>query len=80
MAYFKSGVSRYIITEARVTMHFPVDLKGNAWICCEACAYYRHSSRCCGLNGEPVGKEPNKYVGGLCPLKPVHPAELEDET
>ena len=37
MANFESGVSRYIQTAAVVRVAFPVDLKGNEYICCDAC-------------------------------------------
>mgnify|MGYP004517867805 FL=1 len=75
MAYFESGVSRYIKATATVEVYFPVDLKGNAYICCDACQFYRKSSSRCGLTNEPILWS-GRYVGVDCPLKPAN--EMED--
>lgn len=75
MANFESGVSRYIKATATVKVYFPVDLKGNAYICCDACQFYRKSSSRCGLTNEPMLWS-GRYVGGDCPLKPAN--EMED--
>nr|DAJ03908.1 MAG TPA: hypothetical protein [Caudoviricetes sp.] len=75
MAYFEGGVSRYIKATATVEVYFPVDLKGNAYICCDACQFYRKSSSRCGLTNEPMLWS-GRYVGGDCPLKPAN--EMED--
>lgn len=75
MANFETGVSGYIQVEATVRMSFPVDLKGNAYICCDACQFYRKSSSRCGLTNEPMLWS-GRYVGGDCPLKPAN--EMED--
>lgn len=74
MANFETGVSGYIQVEATVRMSFPVDLKGNAYICCDACQFYRKSSSRCGLTNEPMLWS-GRYVGGDCPLKPVNEKE-----
>lgn len=74
MAYFESGVSRYIKATATVEVFFPVDLKGNEYICCDACQFYRKSSSRCGLTNEPM-LWPGRYVGGDCPLQPVKEEE-----
>ena len=74
MACFESGVSRYIKATATVKVSFPVDLKGNAYICCDACQFYRKSSSRCGLTNEPV-LWTGRYVGGDCPLEPVKEEE-----
>ena len=68
MANFESGISRYITGYACVSNAFPVDLRGNATICCEVCRFYRAASRRCGLTDEVVSY-PGKYVGGRCPLE-----------
>ena len=75
MAYFEGGVSRYIKAMATVEGYLPVDLKGNAYICCDACQFYRKSSSRCGLTNEPMLWS-GRYVGGDCPLKPAN--EMED--
>lgn len=65
---FDSGISRYIHAQAAVTVHFPVDEKGNEYICCEACRYYSMNIRRCKLTDEVI-VFPGKYVGGECPLE-----------
>lgn len=75
MANFETGVSRYIKATATVEVYFPVDLKGNVYICCDACQFYRKSSSRCGLTNEPMLWS-GRYVGGYCPLKPAN--EMED--
>lgn len=75
MANFETGVSRYIKATATVEGYFPVDLKGNVYICCDACQFYRKSSSRCGLTNEPMLWS-GRYVGGDCPLKPAN--EMED--
>lgn len=68
MANFDSGVSGYITAFATVTVHFPVDFRGNRFVCCEQCRYYSRSGRLCQLNKEIV-EFPEKYVGSNCPLE-----------
>ena len=75
MANFETGVSRYIKATATVEVYFPADLKGNVYICCDACQIYRKSSSRCGLTNEPMLWS-GRYVGGDCPLKPAN--EMED--
>ena len=75
MANFETGVSRYIKATATVDVYFPVDLKGNVYICSDACQFYRKSSSRCGLTNEPMLWS-GRYVGGDCPLKPAN--EMED--
>ena len=67
MANFETGVSGYIQVEATVRMSFPVDLKGNAYICCDACRFYRQSARRCALIDEPILWS-GRYVGRECPF------------
>lgn len=69
MARLDSGVSRYIVARAIVENGFPVDFRGNASICCEACRFYRMSARRCALTDEII-PYPEKFVGGRCPLEP----------
>ncbi len=63
-----SGVSAYYTGRATVEMYFPIDLKGNASVCCELCRFYRPNSRRCSLN-DAVTEYPSKYIGSQCPLK-----------
>lgn len=68
MADFSSGVSGYIHASAVITVHFPIDSRGNADISCRQCPYLSSNERMCQLNKEPVAF-PNKFVGDFCPLK-----------
>lgn len=68
MANFDSGVKSYIIGQHLVKVHFPVDFKGNAEICCKHCPFLSSNERMCQLNKQPVAF-PNKYVGDFCPLE-----------
>jgi len=68
MSNFETGVSGYVEAEATVRVFFPIDLRGNAEICCRQCYYFRTSSSSCALNGE-ICQYPNKYVGASCPLR-----------
>jgi len=67
MANFDSGVAEYIHANAEVTVHFPVDGRGNADVCCYQCKYFRRNYQTCGLNGA-ICEYPQKYVGSECPL------------
>lgn len=77
MGRFDDGVSGYLKATATVTTYFPIDRKGNVEVYCEACNFYRTSSRRCGLTNEVV-PYPTKYVGRECPLEPVE--EKKEET
>ena len=70
MSRFESGVSSYVHAAATVTVHFPVDNKGNAEINCAQCFFFREASRRCGLTGE-ISEYPSKYVGSKCPLEVI---------
>lgn len=70
MADFSSGVKSYITGECTIQVHFPVDDKDRAEICCRHCPYLSSNERMCQLNKEPVAY-PNKYVGDKCPLKTI---------
>lgn len=64
---FDSGVSAYLRGTFEVEAFFPVDLKGNSYVCCELCRFYRPTSRRCALN-DAVCEFPGRYIGGQCPL------------
>lgn len=63
----ESGVQGYITGQAHVSVHFPVDLRGNADINCRQCWFFRRTYSTCGLNGS-VCEYPEKYIGSRCPL------------
>lgn len=68
MLNFESGVSGYADGVCEIRVHFPIDMKGNADICCRQCPYLSSNERMCQLNKEPVAF-PNKFVGAYCPLR-----------
>jgi hypothetical protein len=68
MANFDSGVKSYITGQHLVKVHFPVDFRDNAEICCKHCQFLSSNERMCQLNKQPVAF-PNKYVGDFCPLE-----------
>lgn len=70
MANFDSGVSRYIIGKATVTVGFPVDFKDRAEVACIHCPFLSSNERLCQLNKRPVAF-PKTAVGDWCPLEPV---------
>ena len=67
MADFSSGVSGFVKASAVVSVSFPIDLKGNADVCCYQCTYYSQSSRICQLN-KAVPAYPAKFIGQDCPF------------
>lgn len=67
---FESGVKSFIHGQATVTVGFPVDFKGNTYINCSQCFFFREASRRCGLTGD-VSQFPTKYVGATCPLEMI---------
>lgn len=70
MPNFDSGVASYITGTCTVTVHFPVDRRGNAAITCIHCPYLSNNQRMCWLNREVVDY-PEKFVGRECPLKVI---------
>ena len=70
MPNFESGVAAYVHAQAVVDVYFPIDHRGNEYVCCEQCKFYSTSTRKCHLNGEVVSF-PAKYVGSNCPLTPI---------
>ncbi len=71
MSHFASGIREYVHAKAVADVYFPVDMRGNASICCAQCFLYRDASRRCSLTGE-ISPYPDKYVGGACPLVPAN--------
>lgn len=67
MPNLDDGTSGYLKGTALVTTYFPIDRKGTAYITCEACRFYRRSSKRCGLTDEVI-PWPDKYTGRNCPL------------
>ena len=70
MANFDSGVKGYITGTCVITVHFPVDDRGNADISCRQCPYLSSNERMCQLNKQPTAY-PTKRVGDFCPLTPT---------
>lgn len=76
MPNFDNGVSGYIVGTCSVQVHFPVDSRGKADVCCEQCPYYGRNSRTCQLNKRIVNY-PEKYIGAACPLS--FSGEIEED-
>ena len=70
MANFETGVKRYIMARAVVTVGFPVDWRDNAEIACKHCPFFIRATQRCALNQEIVNY-PEKYVGANCPLEEI---------
>lgn len=68
MSDFSSGVKAYIIGEATVKVHFPIDYKDNADVSCYQCKYFSRTSGICYLTKD-ISEYPQKYIGSTCPLK-----------
>lgn len=68
MARFDDGVSGYVKGTATVVNYFPIDRRGHALCACDACRFFRRSSKVCGLTGEVI-PWPENYVGRNCPLE-----------
>lgn len=68
MAYFESGVARYIKAYAVIEVAFPVDFKGNSEICCfRRCPFYMENWGRCSITQELI-PYPKTNVGDDCPL------------
>ena len=78
MAEFSRGVKEYVFGTATVCATFPVDLKGNADVCCAQCAYYRRSSKMCSLTRD-ICEYPDHYIGSKCPLEFYTAAEWAEK-
>ena len=75
MPNFESGVKSYITGECVVKIHFPVDFKDNADVCCYQCKMFSRNNGICQLTKE-VSEYPTKYRGSRCPL--VFDGEIKD--
>lgn len=67
MAYFESGVKKYITGYAVVEVGFPVDFKDNADISCYQCPFFSRNNGICQLT-KKISEWPQRYVGHSCPL------------
>lgn len=65
---FGSGVYGYVDGRATITVHFPVDKRGEPDISCKQCPFYYISTRTCGItkNIVPWGEH---FIAPTCPLK-----------
>ena len=63
-----NGVMSYKKGTGIVANYFPVDSKGNEFVCCTYCNYYSKNYNNCKLTGEIIVMA-DKYVGAKCPLK-----------
>lgn len=63
----ESGVRGYIHGTCTVRNPFPVDLRGNPFIDCMHCQYFRQTARRCGINGS-IPEFPDRYIGSQCPM------------
>lgn len=68
MADFSSGVKSFITGECTIKVHFPVDWKDKADVCCMQCPYLSSNERMCQLNKQPV-QYPKNFIGHDCPLQ-----------
>ena len=67
MANFDNGVKAFITGECTITVHFPVDWRDKADVCCMQCPYLSSNKRMCQLNKQPI-QYPKQYIGYDCPL------------
>ncbi len=67
LSNFDSGVKSYITGECVVKIHFPVDFKDNADVCCYQCKMFSRNTGLCQLTKE-ISEYPTKYIGSNCPL------------
>lgn len=75
---FDTGVKSYILAKCEVYVQFPVDWKGNEYVCCNQCYYFNRQSGRCRLNNE-VCEFPDKYVGSRCPLERIGEADNSND-
>lgn len=64
---FSSGVKAYITGKYEIQIHFPVDFKDNADVCCYQCKMFSRNNGICQLTKE-ISEYPTKYIGSQCPL------------
>ena len=68
MRYFEDGIKGYVDGQTTVTVHFPIDWRGQVHIACVHCPYLSSNQRMCQLN-KAVVDFPDRYVGRECPLE-----------
>lgn len=73
----ESGVKRYIMTQATVTVGFPVSWRDSAEIACKHCRFFERAKNRCWLTQDVVNF-PDQYVGSGCPLTIVEENEGEE--
>lgn len=67
MRDFDDGVKAYVTGECTTKVHFPIDWKDNADVCCYQCKYFSRTNGICHLTKE-ISEYPQKYIGSQCPL------------
>ena len=67
MADFSSGGKAYITGKCEVQIHFPVDWKDNADVCCYQCKMFSRNTGMCQLTKE-ISEYPTKYIVADCPF------------
>lgn len=68
MVNFDKGVKSYIYGVHTVRVHFPVNHRDVADICCYQCNMFSRNTGICQLTKE-ISEYPTQYVGSNCPLK-----------
>ena len=68
MGKLDSGVARYIMTQATVTVGFPVSWRGSTEIACKHCPFFERAKQRCWLTQDVVNY-PDQYVASSCPLE-----------
>lgn len=73
----ESGVKRYIMTQATVTVGFPVSWRDSTEIACKHCRFFERAKQRCWLTQDVVNF-PDQYVGASCPLEIIEEEEKEN--
>lgn len=74
----ESGVKKYVITQAVVTVPFPIPWKGDkAEIACKHCRFFERAKQRCWLTQDVVNY-PDQWVGSTCPLEIISEGEEEN--
>ena len=68
MPNFDSGVKAYILGECVVKVHFPIDWKDSADVCCYQCKFFSRNNGICQITKE-ISEYPQKHIGSQCPLE-----------
>lgn len=64
---FDDGVKSYIVGTCSISVHFPVNWKGEADVKCSQCAYFNWVRNSCELT-KNVCEYPHKHIASTCPL------------